>query len=186
MLTSPGGRGRSTAAGPAFFSIGLLAGALVSASVLWLASGIGDAVPDRVSAGVVVAGLAVAFARDYGLLHLWLPENRRLVPQTVLRNRLPRMALQFGFEMGTGARTLVPATAPYVVAVAIVLLEPSYLAAALAATGFAAGRALVPWARFAANDGDRWDQRLTMRTRSIIRCTAVLLIAPIAVLVAYA
>ncbi len=71
---------------------------------------------------VMVAGLAVLFcvalARDLDLVGFWLPENRRQVRQTVLRLRPVVGDVMFGFELGTSARTYVPATAPYLVALA--------------------------------------------------------------------
>ncbi|MFD0428413.1 hypothetical protein ACFQ60_11025 [Streptomyces zhihengii] len=39
----------------------------------------------------------------------------------MLRRHLARGAMQFGFELGTGVRTYVSASAPYAIAVAVLL-----------------------------------------------------------------
>jgi transposase-like protein len=51
-------------------------------------------------------------------VHAWIVryEAGRQVPQDVFARGLYRAALQFGFEMGTGVRTYVPATTPYLLA----------------------------------------------------------------------
>lgn len=144
------------------FTTGLLLGGVLSASVLWLASGLFTPIPEGWRPLVVVAVALTGVARDAGLITLRLPQNARQVPQDVLQRDLVRGALQFGFEMGTGVRTYVSASLPYVVAVAVLLAGELGLAL-LAGVGFALGRAATPALRYASGAGEDWDDRLLDR-----------------------
>ena len=144
------------------FTAGLLLGGVLSASVLWLASGLLTPIPEGwrplVAVGVALTGVA----RDAGLISLRLPQNARQVPQDVLQRDLVRGALQFGFELGTGVRTYVSASLPYVVAVAV-LLAGDIGVALVTGVGFALGRAATPALRYASGAGEDWDDRLLDR-----------------------
>ncbi|UED87825.1 hypothetical protein [Streptomyces profundus] len=144
------------------FTAGLLLGGLLSAGVLWLASGLATPVPEdgRTWAAVGVALLGVA--RDAGWIRVRLPQNARQVPQDVLQRDLVRGALQFGFELGTGVRTYVSASLPYVVAFAVLCANDPKVAL-LAGLGFALGRAVTPALRLASGTGEEWDLRLQDR-----------------------
>ncbi|RMI33095.1 hypothetical protein [Streptomyces triticirhizae] len=144
------------------FSTGLLLGALLSASVLWLASGLAAPLPAGWRAAATVALGALAVARDAGLVRLRLPQNARQVPQDVLQRDLVRGALQFGFEMGTGVRTYVSASLPYALAAGVLLANDGGVALATG-LGFALGRAATPTLRFASGAGEEWDDRLIAR-----------------------
>ena len=97
------------------------------------------ALPRLVLLGVFgVAALAV-LARELGAVGFAVPERRRLVPEQV-RLRGPEVgALQFGFEMGTGARTYSPSALPHLVLLAALTVLP-FGDALTAAVGWAAGR----------------------------------------------
>jgi hypothetical protein len=150
---------------------GLLLGGLLSASVLWLASGLFSPLPAPVRHGVLLSAALLCFLRDAGAFLLPLPQNARQIPQQVLQRRLLRGTLQFGFELGTGVRTYVTASAPYAVALAV-LLYGGLVPALLAGAGFGLGRALTPLLRLAARDVDAWDARLAARRRALKTATA--------------
>jgi hypothetical protein len=145
------------------FSAGLVAGGVLTATALWLLSGLARPVPVALRYGVLVTVAALAVLRDAGLVRLPLPQSSRQIPREVLATGRPgRGALQFGFELGTGVRTYLSASAPYVVAAALLLAGPGPVAAVLAGAGFGAGRAATPLARHAAGAGagQRWGRRL--------------------------
>lgn len=144
------------------FSAGLLLGALLSATVLWLASGLVAPLSAGWRAGATAVLGLLAVARDAGVLRLRLPQNARQVPQDVLQRHLARGALQFGFEMGTGVRTYVSASLPYALALGV-LLANDVAVALFAGLGFALGRAATPVLRFASGTGEEWDDRLQGR-----------------------
>ncbi len=139
------------------FSVGLLLGGVVSALALFLLSGLGSFVPLTWRHFVVLAVAVVGALRDAGVVRFWLPQNTRQVPQDVLQRHLWRGSLQFGFELGTGVRTYVSATAPYVVALALLLSSPSVWVAVATGLGFGIGRAVTLVSRYAASDQVRWD-----------------------------
>lgn len=120
--------------------------------------GIATVVPERVrdvSAFSCLALIAVIELTGHGGR---LPQNRRLVPQTIIRRRDSAGALQFGFEMGTGVRTFIPTALPHGLVV-LVLLQTTTIGTAVAAgLGFGLGRALVRPARF--RDPVAWDTKL--------------------------
>jgi hypothetical protein len=139
-------------------------GGVLSALVLWLLSGLASPLPSPVRYLTVLGFALVGVLRDAGVVRLPLPQNGRQVPREVLR-RPVRGALRFGFELGTGVRTYLSATAPYVVAVALLLLTPGLLDAVAAGVGFGIGRAATPLIRFTSGGGDEWDSLLHSRLR---------------------
>ncbi|MFJ4466936.1 hypothetical protein ACIP2X_05360 [Streptomyces sp. NPDC089424] len=165
------------------FTLGLLTGGVLTAGVLWLLSGLFTPLPAGVRQGLVVAAAVLAALRDAGRLRLRLPQNARQIPQDVLRRHLARGALQFGFELGTGVRTYVSASAPYAIAVAVLLSGGSAAPALAAGAGFGAGRALTPALRRLSGDGEHWDDRLARRlTGMTVLSSALIATAAFAVL----
>ncbi|WP_234313859.1 hypothetical protein [Streptomyces sp. NBRC 109706] len=142
--------------------MGLFLGGLLSAGVLWLVSGLFSPVPETGRTWTAVGVALLGVARDAGWISVRLPQNARQVPQDVLQRDLVRGALQFGFELGTGVRTYVSASLPYVVAVAVLCANDPTVAL-LVGLGFALGRAITPALRLAAGTGDEWDLRLLDR-----------------------
>ena len=149
------------------FGVGLVLGALLSALVLFAVSGLATPAPATVRYGVVVALAIAGVLRDTGVLRFPLPQNARQIPQAVLTGDVARGSVRFGFEMGTGVRTYVSSTVPYVLAIALLLTGPGIATAIAAGTGFGTGRALTPAARYASHDGARWDAALHAWLRTI-------------------
>ena len=147
--------------------LGLIAGGVVSGVILGLLSGLAAPLPVLVRYAAVVAVALLGVLRDAGLITVALPQNARQVPRDVLRHSPRRGALRFGFELGTGVRTYVSATAPYVLVVAILLAGPGPRVAALAGAGFGAGRAVTPLLRRASGAVEGWDADLLVRLRAI-------------------
>ncbi|GLY25093.1 hypothetical protein Misp04_48250 [Micromonospora sp. NBRC 101691] len=146
--------------------------------MLGLLSGLSAPLPVSVRYAGVVAVAALGLLRELGLVSLRLPQNARQVPQDVLQRNPRRGALQFGFEMGTGVRTYVSSSAPYVLAAALLLVGQRLDVVVLAGVGFGVGRALTPLTRRAAGSGDRWDAELRVRLRTItVGGCAVLVVA---------
>jgi hypothetical protein len=145
------------------FTVGLLAGGVCTATALWLLSGLASAVPLDWRYGVVVVVAVLAALRDADVLWIPMPQNARQVPQDVLQRHLLRGSLQFGFELGTGVRTYVTASAAYVVAIALLLVGDGYLDALLTGVGFGLGRAATPLMRVASGSGDAWDRTMGRR-----------------------
>jgi hypothetical protein len=107
-----------------------------------------------------------------------LPQNRRLVPQTILASDSVTGPLQFGFEMGTGLRTFAPSALPWALVVLALLWAPmaaDWLAIGL---GFGLGRSLVLPAR--RRHPDDWDRRLSHAKRPI----AIILATPFGLIAA--
>jgi len=122
-----------------------------------------------------VAAAVLGALRDTGRLRIPLPQNARQIPQHVLQRHLVRGTLQFGFELGTGVRTYVSASAPYVMAVAVLLSAGSYPAALATGLGFGVGRALTPLVRRLSGAAEAWDGRLARRltVQSVLACTVI-------------
>jgi hypothetical protein len=173
MLASPVWRGRvGQRRVLAVFAASLVLGGLATASVLWLLSGLAAPLPDRWAAAVLMGLAGAALLRDLGVLSIRLPQNARLVPQTLFYERgAARAALRFGFELGTGVRTYLSASAPYVLAAAIVLVG-NLEAAVVAGVAFGLGRALMPALRYASPEADAWDARLAARLRWFVPLSA--------------
>ena len=121
----------------------------------------------------MVGAAVAALARDFGVVRFGLPENRRLIPQSVFRRGPLIGPLRFGFELGTGVRTYLPSTTPYLLALALAVMPPPWPVAILTGTAFGVGRSLTPWARYLAADKARWDERFTAQVSLIIRVSAL-------------
>ncbi|MBT2211156.1 hypothetical protein [Actinomadura sp. NEAU-AAG7] len=139
----------------AVFTLGLLLGGTVSGLALWSLSGLASPLPPPARTPVILAVAAAGVARELGVLSLPLPQNARQIPQEVLRVHLWRGVLQFGFELGTGVRTYVPSSAPYVLALALLLARAPLTAAVLTGAAFGAGRALSAALTYLARDPAR-------------------------------
>jgi hypothetical protein len=135
--------------------------------VLWLLSGLFAPVPREWRHALIVAAALVALLRDADVLRFPMPQNARQIPQDVLQRDLMRGTLQFGFELGTGVRTYVSASAPYVIALGVLLTGGGVTTAVTAGVGFALGRALSPVTRLASGDVAAWDARLTDRLTAV-------------------
>jgi hypothetical protein len=144
-----------------------LLGALLSALVLWVVSGLATPAPEAVRYGIVVALAVLGVLRDAGVVRFPLPQNARQVPQEVLNSDVARGSLRFGFEMGTGVRTYVSSTVPYVLVAALLLTAPGFGTAVATGAGFGLGRALTPTARYASRDGETWDAVLHTHLHTI-------------------
>lgn len=80
--------------------------------------------------------------REFRLISFRLPQNARLVPESVFRFGWFIGSFQFGLEMGSGIRTFVTSSLPYILACSLILVTSP--AAAISSTaGFAAGRGLM-------------------------------------------
>ncbi|HIW61702.1 MAG TPA: hypothetical protein H9881_04540 [Candidatus Stackebrandtia excrementipullorum] len=145
------------------FTAGLLLGGCLTALSLWLVSGLTMPIPAVWRYGAATFIAVVAILRDADVLRFPMPQNARQIPQEVFQRHLLRGSLQFGFELGTGVRTYVSSSAPYVVASMLLLSSDGFVAALVAGLGFGVGRATTPLARVISRDGVDWDARLAGR-----------------------
>ncbi|MEV4008710.1 hypothetical protein [Actinomadura sp. NPDC049753] len=182
MLFSPGWRAPVRQGEVlAVFTLGLLLGGTLTATVIWLLSGLSAPLPPAVRAAAILAVAALGAAREAGLVRVPLPQNARQIPQDVLRARLRRGALQFGFELGTGVRTYVSATAPYVLALSLLLIHEDPLTTVLTGTAFGAGRALSALLTYLARDGGR-DAAMAARMPPVKTAAALASLSALALL----
>jgi hypothetical protein len=144
------------------FDVGCVLGALTTALLAFIASGLASPVPTTWAAAGVATFAVAAVLRDLHVVHFWLPQNARQVPRDVVAVGRNWGLFRFGYELGTGVRTYVPSTAPFVVLVAVVLLGNGTVAALIAGLGFGLGRALMPLSRYFADLRESWDAKLTV------------------------
>ena len=138
-------------AGPAVagnYLLGAVSGAAVSAFGLVLLAGLVSPLPETLRGVLAVCLLSLLCLRAGGVLCLDLPQRQVQIPRETFNHRPERAAFRFAFELGTGVRTYITTTAPYALAVVLVLSAPATLtqatlASALAAAGYGLGRSLV-------------------------------------------
>ncbi len=70
--------------------------------------------------------------------------------------------------MGTGVRTYLTSTAPFVVLLGVILLAGGELVAVAAGVGFGLGRAVMPLVRYLSEQRHAWDARLKSQLRWIV------------------
>ncbi|GAA2841672.1 hypothetical protein [Crossiella cryophila] len=173
MLASPVWRGVA----PFAFAGGLLLGGVLSAfGLLVLGSVLRPLLPTVVLAGLVTGWLITLVLREFGLLRFPLPQNARLVPETVFRHGPVFGPLQFGLEMGTGMRTYVTSGLPYA-ALVLLALFASPLTAVLTGLAFGAGRAVMTFGVRRHGPPGAWDAAWLRHSRSLaaLLCLAFVL-----------
>ncbi len=179
MLSSPVWRGS-----PAFsFCLGLVAGGVVIAVALLLVGSLLRApLPLPVRAGCVLVAAVLVTLRELGVLRFPLPENQRLVPESVFR--LGRFAgpFQFGLEMGTGVRTYLPSGLAYLTAVVLLLFSTPVTAVA-AGVAFGLGRSLMTTSALHFDDAGGWNLEWSYRSTVVTRVLLVTYLAALAVLI---
>ena len=141
------------------FSVALVLGGTLSATVIWLTSGLGRGLQPAWRIGLLAALIIVAVLREFHVLNIALPQNARQIPQEVFAKGPLLGPFQFGFELGTGVRTFVSASLPYVLAAALWLYATDYRIALLVGATFGLGRAAMTAARYWSGV-ERWEERL--------------------------
>ena len=178
MVDSPGRGPRSILA----FAAACLLGGSVTGFALAVLGGL---IPVTPPPGPSIAGLSVlaclALLRDLGVVRFWMPENRRQVRQTVLRLRPLVGDITFGFEMGTGARTYVPAAAPYLIILVVVVFGNGVVPGLAAGAAFGLSRGLVVADRSLHRNRAGWDEALE-RSQRLLPLIGLATAAPLAVL----
>jgi hypothetical protein len=166
------------------FAIGAVIGGLVSASALLIAGSVFRLVlPEPIRWGLLFALLSLFVARQFGAVRFPVPENRRLVPETVFRLGYFFGPLQFGIEMGTGARTYVTSNVPYMLAV-MVLLTADVGAGLASGAGFGVGRALMAWGSTQQRDTGEWHAKWS-RSSTMLSAMLLAVFLVLAVLVSF-
>lgn len=163
MLNSPVWRGSPQFA----FCLGQVLGALCTAlGALVLGSLVRLAAPAIVWIVLLGGWFCVIAVREFGVLSFGLPQNARLVPETVFRHGRFFGPLQFGLEMGTGLRTYVTSGLPYVLLPLVALLA-SPVGALIAGLGFGLGRSLMTSSNLRFSDDNSWDLEFSLHDRQI-------------------
>jgi hypothetical protein len=123
---------------------GTTAGALLTASAAWCASGFTEPLPPAVRIAVLGAGIGLVALSRHGVLAevIRVPEAKRQIPAEVFGGSLVRGAFRFGFELGTGVRTYVSSAIPYFLLMIVLVGRPTLADAVGMALGFGVGRAL--------------------------------------------
>lgn len=135
---------------------GTVTGALSTATLAWLVSGLTEPLPAGALPLLLAVGAALLWLLKEGPLahRIALPEARRQIPAEVFGDGLARGAWHFGLELGTGLRTYAPAVAPYLALWAVLLLRPTLGQVWLVGLGWGVGRAVPIFVQLSAT-GDR-------------------------------
>ncbi len=142
------------------FGLGLVMGGVASATLLLL---VGQLMAVPVEAAIVVLTIVtiVCVLRDSRLLEFRLPQNARQVDRSVFLRGEVLGTLQFGFEMGTCVRTYISSSAPYILAIGLVLAVHGSWLALSCGVAFGVGRWLMIITRNASDSRRLWDHRLS-------------------------
>ncbi len=130
------------------FLLGAVGGACLTSFALVLGAGLLQPIPSNGRSGLALCLLLLLALHQAKVLCLSLPQRAWQIPRDVFFERPVRAAMRFAFELGTGVRTYITTTAPYGLAIVLVLAPGSSAAEALlgavgAAIGFGAGRSRV-------------------------------------------
>ncbi|MGO4957793.1 hypothetical protein ACTQ49_11105 [Luteococcus sp. Sow4_B9] len=139
------------------FCVGLVAGGLLSAAVLLVVGSLVRIVaPVPVWLGLMAVWFVVMALRELGVVSFPMPQNARLVPESVFRHGPVLGPFEFGYEMGTGVRTYVTSSLPYLL-VPMIALFSTPLTAVLAGVGFGLGRSLMTLMNLSYDSDGGWD-----------------------------
>lgn len=103
-----------------------------------------------------------------------MPENGRQVPQSVFYRGRRAAAFQFGFQLGTGVRTYLTSSGPYILAVAMLLVVDNLALDAACGVAFGLGRFLLPLARYRSWSGSAYDSLVARRGAALFPAASVL------------
>lgn len=153
----------------------MLGGMVTTAA--WLAfSGLLEVLPEAVRLTVIFPFVMLLPMRDLGILRFSMPEAKRQIPSWMLRKGSMGV-FRFGFEMGTGARTYITASAPYLALLALIAVDPPPLSFLATGVGFGVGRWVTPLLRYLCRDPEAWDMTLESRNRILVGASGPLIIA---------
>jgi hypothetical protein len=157
------------------YLLGTTSGALLTSVVVWMLSGFVEPLGERARATLLIGGAVVVVLSRHGPLagFISLPESRRQIPAEVFGGSLLRGAYRFGLELGTGVRTYVSSSAPYILLLAVFFARLTLADALLIGVGFGVGRAFPLMVQLAA--GSRLANPLQRRLDSSASATAALL-----------
>lgn len=175
------------------FLLGLVAGGLAIASVLYLMTGLGRAAIVRFA----FTGLAMWLL----LFELkvarfpWIPTKHELIPDSRFKRSLEFGLLVFGFELGLGFRTKIVSAAPPIVALTALTIGPDLVPMLVAGLAWGLGRSSTAFVRIAQmwnlpNDQpdivaseqfDRLLQRISRPASLLASLSSVFLLAYVAV-----
>lgn len=127
----------------ALFVLALVVGASATAVVAWVIGGFFEPVPERVRAMLGLGAVAVFASRDLGIISFPLPQRAAQIPQEVLFANPGRASIQFGFEFGSGLRTFVTTSMPYLLLFSLWMTQVSVVQYLAAAVGFGVGRSFL-------------------------------------------
>jgi hypothetical protein len=126
--------------------------------------------------GLLAPFLVFIVLREHGMFpNIRMPENRRLVPETVFRYGDTLGPMQFGFEMGTASRTYLPSGLPYVTALCVAFLASPWLAL-VAGIGFGIGRSVMTVSSVTYDPDGGWDLEWSAYQKFLVPYTASLFV----------
>jgi hypothetical protein len=166
MLTSPGWRGPISQHWTLLaFTSGLVLGGILTAALVWVAGGLVRPLLGQAGAAALVAASLVLLAREMGVLRFKLPERASQIPQSVFALGPVQSSFRFGFGLGTGARTHMTASLPYLALVGVAVLAEQAPVALLAGMGFGLGRAILAWTLALSPRSVGWEEDLARHSR---------------------
>ncbi len=127
---------------------GAVTGALITASALFVLSGLLTPIPAAVRNVIALSSIGVLLVHAVGGVRLALPQRKYQIPRETFGVWPERAAFRFAFELGTGVRTYITSASPYALALLLALLLPADLGSAAAvvvaaAVGYGLGRSIV-------------------------------------------
>ncbi|MDO5503040.1 MAG: hypothetical protein Q4G67_07690 [Actinomycetia bacterium] len=150
------------------FAAGGLLGGATTGLVLAVMSGLFSPLPPPVRLIVIALLAAGLLVLDLASAKLPLPQRSTLIPQTVFAAGMVRGIFRFGYEYGTGVRTLIPSAASYILAGALLLSAAPWWQILLIGALFGFSRTL-PILQSLVLGGEHWAEFLSSHTRVLER-----------------
>lgn len=155
------------------FAAGGLLGGATSGMALAVLAGLASAIPERARVALLLTLVLALVATDLAQRRLRLPQRHTLIPQSVFAAGIARGIFRFGYEYGTGVRTLIPSAAPYVVAVALLLIGLPWWSCVAVGAVFGFSRTL-PVLQYLTLGSAGWAEFLSGHSRLLERAGTVM------------
>ncbi len=152
--------------------MGTTVGGALTGAVVALLAGLLSPVPASARLVAILALVPALLVLDLLTRRLPLPQRSALIPQHVFARGLLPGLLRFGFEYGTGVRTLIPGAASYLCAVYLLLANQPWWLTVAAGAAFGLARSLAIL-QFVLLGRDGWAQFLTGHSRVLERAGSV-------------
>lgn len=154
------------------FAAGSLTGGAITGLLLTVVGGLVSWIDGTIRLGAFLVGGMGLVIYDLCVSRVQLVQAARQIPQEVFISDLRWAASRFGFEYGTGLRTFLTSSAPYILGCAVILAEVRPLTGFAVGSAFGFGRSF-SLLQYQVKKKENWQEAVQRQARLLERCGSV-------------